>query len=81
MLSLTGMDLLKLVTHLDNLLKETCWKDVDSTTMFNSHTSLLSDGKKRTQKPCLHSYKTKKRTLTSVKENVMAIWELQCTGR
>jgi len=60
-LSLTGTEFLKLVHHVDNLLKDTFQKNVHYTSMFIPHTSLLSDGKRiERQKACLHSYKTKK---------------------
>lgn len=54
------MDFLKLVSHVDKLLKEILQKNVHSTTMFIPYI-LLSDGKRlERQKACLHSYQAKK---------------------
>lgn len=49
--------------------------------IYPTHLPPLRWQEERKTKSSLHSHKTKKRSLTSKKENTMAIWELQCIRR
>lgn len=68
---------LKLGSHLDNLHKETLQKIECYITIFITHTSLLSDGKRIERQNAVCILTREKKSITSKKENTVAIWELQ----